>query len=270
MSTRVVVERNERFCAARERTPSRRTPGACVGRQELAELVNAWLYQHRGLMVELDSNYIGKLERGRIRWPRESYRAALRSVLGVVNDAQLGFYDTRRMPAGTTPAERKRYLQRAAAAGQVGVPWPVSGGIADPSAVGPVGRDSAVAGEATELIGAAKRAASRDIDPPGAGQPAPAPLAPVPVVPLPGLEGRVVLHWTGRKAYALRIAMRLSVREFAAKLGVAHSVVGRWQPAATARPGQHVQQLLDTMLSLATDEEVFRFGLALRELGEHR
>lgn len=30
---------------------------------------------------------------------------------------------------------------------------------------------------------------------------------------------RVVLRWNGRKAYGLRIAMRMTVREFAAKLG---------------------------------------------------
>jgi hypothetical protein len=109
-----MADDNRHLQYAREHTPSRRTPGACLGRQELADLVNEWLHNHRGRVAALDKNYIGKLEKGRIRWPDESYRAALRAVLGAASDAQLGFYDSRRMPPQTTIAERQRFLEAAA------------------------------------------------------------------------------------------------------------------------------------------------------------
>jgi hypothetical protein len=109
-----VVEENQQLRYAREHTASRRTPGAFLGRQELADLVNEWIYDHRGRVTALDKNYIGKLERGSIRWPDESYRAALRAVLGAANDAQLGFYDTRRMPTDVTAVERQHFLETAA------------------------------------------------------------------------------------------------------------------------------------------------------------
>ena len=105
-----MAEDNLRLIYARKHTPSRRTPGAYLGRQELAELVNEWLHDHRGLVAALDKNYIGKLEKGRIHYPDEAYRAALRAILGVVSDAELGFYDSRRMPPETTAAERRRFL----------------------------------------------------------------------------------------------------------------------------------------------------------------
>ncbi|MGH3940398.1 MAG: hypothetical protein ACRDTG_17535 [Pseudonocardiaceae bacterium] len=46
--------------------------GIICPRQELAELVNRWVFEHTNdhRLVELDANYIGKLEQGRIRWPQ--------------------------------------------------------------------------------------------------------------------------------------------------------------------------------------------------------
>lgn len=81
---------------------------------------------------------------------------------------------------------------------------------------------------------------------------------------------RMVLHWNGRKAYALRLAMRMSIRDFAAKLGVSHAVVGAWGPEATGRLRFETHQILDAMLSRATDEDQQRFDIALAELGEVR
>ena len=53
----------------------------CLSRQELAELVNAGIFEHTGRVLELDANYIGKLEQGRIRWPQDPQRrAAFRAV----------------------------------------------------------------------------------------------------------------------------------------------------------------------------------------------
>jgi transcriptional regulator with XRE-family HTH domain len=106
------ADKNEQLRYLREHTPSRRTPRACMGRQELAELVNEWIHTHRQQTTALDKNYIGKLEAGKIHWPDELYRAALREILGATNDAQLGFYDTRRMPPGMTVSDRQRFLER--------------------------------------------------------------------------------------------------------------------------------------------------------------
>ena len=87
---------NEQLRFAREQFPSRRAPGERLSRQELAELVNQWVFDHGGKRVELDENYIGKLERGVIRWPNTRYRQALRAILRATADGQLGFYMRRR------------------------------------------------------------------------------------------------------------------------------------------------------------------------------
>lgn len=253
------VEHNQQLRAARERTPSRRTPGACLGRQELAELANEWIYRHCGWITALDGNYLGKLERGRIRWPGEACRAALRAVLGAVNDAQLGFYNARRMSPQTTQAERERFLRIAAQAGPDATQPPTSGESAGAvGVVGPVSTEQpwpsgsgggGVAGAANRLVAGGVAA---------------------PVCPAPGHVSRVMLHWNGRKAWALRNAMRFTVREFAAKLGVSPTVVRDWHNEAAGRLRFESHQMLDTMLSLATDYDVRRFDLALREVGERR
>ena len=87
---------NEDLRAARERTSSRQHPGECLSRQELADLVNAHVWDRYAVRVEVDAGYIGKLERGVIRWPGGHYREAFRTILGVVTDAELGLRNTRR------------------------------------------------------------------------------------------------------------------------------------------------------------------------------
>jgi hypothetical protein len=67
-----------------------------MSRQELAELVNAYLLKTAKLTTDLDGNYIGKLERGVHRWPSAGYRNAFRTVLNAATDADLGFYITGR------------------------------------------------------------------------------------------------------------------------------------------------------------------------------
>jgi hypothetical protein len=67
-----------------------------MSRQELAEAVNAHVFATTGRVVNLDANYVGKLERGGHRWPRTDYRAGFRAILGAATDAELGFYVTRR------------------------------------------------------------------------------------------------------------------------------------------------------------------------------
>lgn len=75
----------------RERTPSPSSPGEYLTRQELADLVNAQVETATGRPGALDANYIGKLERGVITWPRMHYRVAFRTVLGITSDRELGF-----------------------------------------------------------------------------------------------------------------------------------------------------------------------------------
>jgi hypothetical protein len=60
-------------------------------RAELADAVNAWLWEATGRRFELDDHLIGKWERGIVRYPIRQYRTALRDVLGVDNDSELGF-----------------------------------------------------------------------------------------------------------------------------------------------------------------------------------
>lgn len=112
---------NDLFRRARERMPSRRTPGACVSRQELAELVNQWIFTHTAKVVELDDNYIGKLERGVIRWPGRCYREAFRVILRVETDAQLGLFGQRRRSASVDEVDRQRFL--CAAGALAALPW---------------------------------------------------------------------------------------------------------------------------------------------------
>src|SRR3954451_12581971 len=73
-----------------------------------------------------------------------------------------------------------------------------------------------------------------------------------------------VVRWSGREARALREARRMSVRAFAAHLGVAVASVTNWE-----RRGEHIrlrhetQQILDTDLSRAGDDVLRRFAAAI-------
>jgi hypothetical protein len=83
---------NRLLRAARERTPSRRVPGAYMSREELAEAVVLWAAEHddKNRGVAFDANHLGKLERGTVRCPRRLYVRALCAVLGAT-PAELGF-----------------------------------------------------------------------------------------------------------------------------------------------------------------------------------
>jgi hypothetical protein len=67
-----------------------------MSRQELADLVNAAVFGDTA--SPLDGPYIGKLERGIVRWPQANYRTALRTILNADTDAALGFYPRRTAP----------------------------------------------------------------------------------------------------------------------------------------------------------------------------
>lgn len=105
---------NDQLRQARERTASPTQPDECLSRQELADLVNAYIWRHHERKVELDANYIGKLERGDIRRPGALYREALRVTLGASSDAALGLGNRRRSVVKLTTVDRKQFLRTAA------------------------------------------------------------------------------------------------------------------------------------------------------------
>ncbi|HKT04808.1 MAG TPA: hypothetical protein VJT31_35285, partial [Rugosimonospora sp.] len=109
------------FRQARERIQSPSTPGEPLSRQEVAEQANAWIFEQHKKTVALDANYVGKLERGLIRWPHRMYREAFRAVLRVATDAQIGFSGRRRRPATVGPVNRQQFLHLAGSV--VALPW---------------------------------------------------------------------------------------------------------------------------------------------------
>src|SRR5262245_23402082 len=67
--------------------------------------------------------------------------------------------------------------------------------------------------------------------------------------------------WTGREVRALREARRMSVREFAAHLGVSDRMVSKWEAGGlTIRPRPVNQAALDTSLARASSEVRARFA----------
>jgi transcriptional regulator with XRE-family HTH domain len=93
-------EPNHLLRAARERLPSPAVPGEGMSRRELAEAVAAWLWKNTAKRFDLDVRLIAKWERGEVRWPSAAYRAALRAVIDVASDAELGFRPNRHRVAG--------------------------------------------------------------------------------------------------------------------------------------------------------------------------
>lgn len=87
---------------ARLRTPSRATPGRAMSRAEIVETVNVHLWETSGINSGFTVSTYAKYERGVVRWPSRVYRDALRTVLRVRQDADLGFHPT---PRGRSTAE---------------------------------------------------------------------------------------------------------------------------------------------------------------------
>ena len=95
-----------------------------------------------------------------------------------------------------------------------------------------------------------------------------------------------VPQWTGREVRALREARRMSVREFAAHLGVSDRMVSKWEAGGDAmRPRAMNQAALDTSLAMANADARTRFdqtaagrvvhieaaapGIGMRHLARH-
>jgi transcriptional regulator with XRE-family HTH domain len=62
-------------------------------RQQLADAVNAIDVANPD--QPMTAHALGKLEQGLIRWPAKHRRDALRQILGVSGDAELGFHNPR-------------------------------------------------------------------------------------------------------------------------------------------------------------------------------
>ncbi|MEV0790442.1 helix-turn-helix transcriptional regulator [Kribbella sp. NPDC050459] len=74
----------------------------------------------------------------------------------------------------------------------------------------------------------------------------------------------MVQAWSGREVRALRESQRLSIREFAQRIGVSERMVSRWEAGgANIRPRPINQEGLDTLLAAATDDERSRFAARL-------
>ncbi|MGH3809457.1 MAG: XRE family transcriptional regulator [Pseudonocardiaceae bacterium] len=112
------TEPNDHLRMARERTASPTHPGDGLTRQELAEQLNKWVWDHHNEKVLMaTANYIGRLERGLIRWPGKFCRAALREILGAPTDSALGFVNarSRRAAVRLEKVDRQNLLRGAAA-----------------------------------------------------------------------------------------------------------------------------------------------------------
>lgn len=105
---------NRLLRAARLRTPSPTDPDRPTSRRELAEAVNAYVFETTGRTYALDAHYVGRLERGLRRWPNADYRAGFRAVLGAGSDAELGFRQPRRGEDGENRAVEKPEAARGA------------------------------------------------------------------------------------------------------------------------------------------------------------
>ena len=94
------MEANDTLRAARLSRPSPTLDSEPMSRSELADAVNTHLWKSTHTRYALDAHTIARYERGAVRWPSAAYRSALRAVLGVATDTQLGFRPTRRGRAG--------------------------------------------------------------------------------------------------------------------------------------------------------------------------
>src|ERR1700691_3490375 len=76
-----------------------------------------------------------------------------------------------------------------------------------------------------------------------------------------GYDVEVVDIWTGRRANALRAALRMTNEAFAEKLGTAVRTVAKWNAQPDVVPVAEMQRALDTTLSRASAEERARFAI---------
>jgi hypothetical protein len=78
-----------------------------MSRQEVADSVNAYLWDKYRVKKCLDETDIGRLERGENRWPGKLRREAFRAVLHVQNDREIGFYIDRTSTATSQASQEE-------------------------------------------------------------------------------------------------------------------------------------------------------------------
>lgn len=79
----------------------------------------------------------------------------------------------------------------------------------------------------------------------------------------------VVDTWTGAEVRLLRkVALRMTVRDFAVELGITPRTVSKWEQVGSARtPRPHFQAMFDTLLERAEEADRIRFTQALARRG---
>jgi hypothetical protein len=76
----------------------------------------------------------------------------------------------------------------------------------------------------------------------------------------------LVGNWTGFEATLLRLARRMTVRQFAAHLGVTSRMITRWSTGGRSiRPRSEYQAVLDESLRRCTEVERRRFEQLVQE-----
>ncbi|MFD3402178.1 helix-turn-helix domain-containing protein [Kribbella sp. NPDC058693] len=81
----------------------------------------------------------------------------------------------------------------------------------------------------------------------------------------------MVQTWSGREVRVLRESQRLSIREFAQRIGVSERMVSRWEAGGgSIRPRPINQEGLDTLLATASADERSRFAARLESLAAPR
>jgi hypothetical protein len=75
----------------------------------------------------------------------------------------------------------------------------------------------------------------------------------------------VVASWTGRRADALRQALRMTNEAFAEHLGIAVRTVAYWRARPEVVPRPLMQEMLDVALARAPEQVRAQFGLLLAE-----
>jgi hypothetical protein len=73
----------------------------------------------------------------------------------------------------------------------------------------------------------------------------------------------VVTTWNGARADALRRALRMSIDEFADRIGVSARTAAYWRQRPDTVPKPTIQAALDTRLAQASESEKTHFRLML-------
>jgi hypothetical protein len=97
-----------------------------MSKPELADAITTFVWERFRKRPNVDAHAISRYERGKVRWPREPIRVALRTILCVTTDADLGFF-----PPPETRGVKPKTVARSKAVDRVDA---VLAGAADQSA----------------------------------------------------------------------------------------------------------------------------------------